>query len=93
MAIQLNPKDAVVFYNRGNAKRDLGNSEGAIQDYDRAIELKPDFAFALYNRGIAKKKLGDLRVANLDLLEYRKLKNNSEIAKTNMDNRVGDKAY
>ena len=48
------------------AKLDLGDSRGAIQDYNKAIELNPDFAEAYYNRGIAKSDLGDYRGAIQD---------------------------
>jgi Flp pilus assembly protein TadD len=38
-AIELNPKDARVFNNRGTAYADLKQFEKAIQDYNQAIEL------------------------------------------------------
>src|SRR5271165_2914688 len=50
-AIELKP-DAAAYYNRGNAKRAKGDSDGAITDYSKAIELKPDFAEAYSNRGV-----------------------------------------
>ena len=53
------PEDAAAYTNRGLAKYELEDYEGAIADYDRAIELKPKFAEAYYNRGVAKGFLGD----------------------------------
>jgi hypothetical protein len=41
-ATRLRPDDA--FHNRGNARRDKGDVEGALRDYDEAIRLgfKPE---------------------------------------------------
>ena len=58
-AIELNPKDAAAYHNRGIAKQKLGDNQGAIEDYTKAIELVPEYALAYNNRGLAKQKLGD----------------------------------
>ena len=50
-------EDAIAYYNRGNAKDDKGDLDGAIADYNRAIELDPKLAIAYNNRGNAEKKL------------------------------------
>ena len=50
-AIELNPKDAKAYYNRGNAKHQLKQYKEAIADYDKAIELNPKDANAYNNRG------------------------------------------
>ena len=47
------------YHNKGNAKVNLGDYRGAIQDYSKAIELNPNNANAYYNRGNAKSALGD----------------------------------
>src|SRR5262245_56004758 len=49
-AVQLNPKNSVAFYNRGNVYNRLGQYDDAIENYDRAIELRPDYANAFNNR-------------------------------------------
>ena len=54
-----NPKDAGAYYNRGIAKSDKGDLDGAIADYDRAIELNPKYARAYNSRGNAKDDKGD----------------------------------
>jgi tetratricopeptide (TPR) repeat protein len=46
------------YYYRGNAKRDLGKTLEAIDDYDKAIKLDPDYTYAYNNRGVAKENLG-----------------------------------
>jgi tetratricopeptide (TPR) repeat protein len=65
-AIRLNPNDAVAYYNRGNAKSDLGDNQGAIADYNEAIRLNPNDAEAYYNRGVVKSDLGDNQGAIAD---------------------------
>ena len=41
-AIELNPDYAEAYYNRGDAKSELGDHEGAAADRKRAIELDPE---------------------------------------------------
>ena len=43
-AIELNPKDAQAYNNRGVAKKMLKQYKEAIADYDKAIELNPKYA-------------------------------------------------
>src|SRR5208283_97365 len=62
-AIELNPKDADAYYNRGNAYKVLRNFKQAISDYNKAIELDPKDADAYRNRGIAYKVLGNFEQA------------------------------
>jgi len=40
-AIELDPKYAPAYYNRGIAKNAKGDLDGAIADYNRAVELDP----------------------------------------------------
>ena len=58
-ALQQNPNLTDVYWNRGNAKDNLGDFEGAIEDYDNAIRLDPEHSVAYYSRGIAKDNLDD----------------------------------
>lgn len=39
------------FHNRGDAKKDLGNYAGAIEDYTAALRINPEFIWSLRNRG------------------------------------------
>ncbi|MBM4137528.1 MAG: tetratricopeptide repeat protein, partial [Nitrospira sp.] len=57
-AIELNPKDARAYNNRGSAYQDSGNYWQAINDYNRAIELDPN-ARAYNNRGSAYQDSGN----------------------------------
>jgi tetratricopeptide (TPR) repeat protein len=56
--------------NRGNARGDKGDLDGAIQDYNEAIRLKPDDAEAFYNRGLARERKNDEEGAIADYQRY-----------------------
>jgi tetratricopeptide (TPR) repeat protein/S1-C subfamily serine protease len=55
------------YSNRGAAKTESGDPEGAIVDYNRAIAINPQYAKAYFNRGNAKSVLGDKKGAIADL--------------------------
>ena len=40
-AIELNPEDPYFFVNRGRAKDEQGDADGALADYGKSIELDP----------------------------------------------------
>ncbi len=64
--IQLDPNNAKVFYNRGNAYTGLKQFEKAIQDYNEAIKLNSEFAEAFNNRGNAYTSLKQFEKAIQD---------------------------
>jgi len=39
------------FHNRGDAKKDLGDVDGAIADYTEALSINPEFIWSMRNRG------------------------------------------
>ncbi|MDJ0505142.1 MAG: tetratricopeptide repeat protein, partial [Nostocales cyanobacterium LE14-WE12] len=45
--------------NRGNARYDLGDKQGAIDDYNQALNIDPNYALAYNGRGNARYDLGD----------------------------------
>jgi tetratricopeptide (TPR) repeat protein len=49
---ELDPRQAIAYSNRGNARRANGDLAGAMNDYDQAITLDPRCALAFLNRGI-----------------------------------------
>ena len=59
-AIEIEPKSAAAYFNRGLAKQNNGDLDGAIADYTRAIEIDPKLAAAYSNRGNVKLAKGDL---------------------------------
>ena len=62
-SIDLNPRDANAYYNRGVAYGEKDEVDLALKDYNKAIELKPNFAEAHNNRGIAYNDKGDADIA------------------------------
>jgi tetratricopeptide (TPR) repeat protein len=65
-AIAIDPKNFILYFNRGVAKNGLKDSKGAIADYDRAIALNPNDAGTYKNRSIIKSELGDNQGAIAD---------------------------
>jgi tetratricopeptide (TPR) repeat protein len=59
-AIRLKPDYANAFVNRGAARHEKGDTEGALEDFNEAIRFQPGHAIAFYNRGIARRAKGDL---------------------------------
>ena len=51
------------LYNMGNALKDQGKLEEAIESYNKALSLKPDYAEAYNNMGNALKDQGKLEEA------------------------------
>jgi tetratricopeptide (TPR) repeat protein len=49
--------DALI--NRGIVRREKGDLEGAIEDFDEVIRLKPGYAKAFYERGMVRRDQGD----------------------------------
>jgi tetratricopeptide (TPR) repeat protein len=82
-AIRLKPDYHEAFNNRGNARQDNGDLDGAIQDYNEAIRLKPDFPGAFNNRGNARTAKGDLEGSIQDYNEAIRLKPNDPEAFNN----------
>jgi tetratricopeptide (TPR) repeat protein/S1-C subfamily serine protease len=57
-AIELSPR-AAFYNNRGIVRKELGDKQGAIDDYNLAIKFNPNLALAYNNRGIVRNELGD----------------------------------
>ena len=50
-AIEIDPKDASAWYNRGKTLVNLSRNEEALEAYNEAIELDPKSAAAWYAKG------------------------------------------
>ncbi len=57
--LKINPRDVEAYLVRGQARKELGNCQGAIADYDEALGIDPRCADALTNRGHAHQDLND----------------------------------
>ena len=64
--IELQPKNASAFYNRGEFYIQAGDPQRALLDLNQAIALKPDYADAIQTRGLAKQSLKDFSGATED---------------------------
>jgi tetratricopeptide (TPR) repeat protein len=52
-AIKLNPKSALLYYNRSVIYSKMANTDLCINDLNKCIELRPSFLNAYYARGVA----------------------------------------
>ncbi|NCQ98028.1 MAG: tetratricopeptide repeat protein [Microcystis aeruginosa L211-101] len=69
-ALNINPRLALAYYNRGNLYKEQGKPDLALSDYNQAININPRLAEAYYNRGVLyyyrlerEKAIRDLRQA------------------------------
>lgn len=65
-AIELSPRMANAYLNRGTNYFLVGKHSQAIEDFDRVIEIDPKYAMAYFNRGIAYSNLGNQQQAIRD---------------------------
>jgi Tfp pilus assembly protein PilF len=62
----LDPCDAMAYFNRGTTRYDLRDQPGAIADYTQVLEINPAHAVAFNNRGLAWVDLGEINNALQD---------------------------
>jgi tetratricopeptide (TPR) repeat protein len=65
-AVQIEPRNAINYTNRGAAYYGLKKYEKAVSDYDKAIQLDAQYAMAYYNRGGVHAVLGNKKKAIAD---------------------------
>ncbi|MEP0754312.1 tetratricopeptide repeat protein [Coleofasciculus sp. FACHB-64] len=53
------PQDAVAYFNQGVERYQLGNFQGAVEDFTHAIYLNPNYADAYNRRSSAYAALGN----------------------------------
>ena len=70
-AIEMAPKNAVLYCDRGYTYACKKNFPAAVEDYTRALELDPRLRLAYANRALAyeKMKKKDLAAMDRELLE------------------------
>ena len=64
--IQLNPGNSNAYYYRGIYREEMGDLQGALEDYTSAIQSDPEHAEAYNNRGAIRKIQGDFAGAMVD---------------------------
>ena len=60
------PKDADLFFKRGNVYFDMGNFAAAYRDYSVSLALDPDQPDVLYNRAVTSERMGSVKDAEND---------------------------
>ncbi len=61
--INTNNNDALLFYQRGIMKMEMGEYSSATEDFNKVVELKPDYTDAYMHLGDCKDFLGDYEAA------------------------------
>ncbi len=59
LAIEADPKNADLFYFRGDERSNRGEHDLAINDLTAAVDLRPTFANAFYVRGLTQRAKGN----------------------------------
>lgn len=62
--IEKNPKDAIAFTNRGEAKRRLGRLKEALLDQEKALQLNPNLPEVQTGMSLVEGNLGNAKAAN-----------------------------
>ena len=62
----MHSQSVLAYYNRGVAKFNLEDYQGAIADYTKSLEINPQYASAFVNRGISRELVNDLEGACRD---------------------------
>ncbi|OKH51632.1 hypothetical protein NIES2101_17855 [Calothrix sp. HK-06] len=65
-AIIYDYSNPIIYYNRGLIHAEVGDKQGALEDFNKAIELKPSYKRAYKNRAIVRADLGDKAGASED---------------------------
>jgi protein O-mannosyl-transferase len=58
--------NSTAYFNRGKARQDAKDPDGALDDYNKAFYLRPNYDRAVINRGIIKQDKGDYTGALAD---------------------------
>ncbi|MBV1934428.1 MAG: tetratricopeptide repeat protein [Parvibaculaceae bacterium] len=72
-ALEIAPKDAVLWANRANAHREMEQLNPALSDINKALELNPERATSYYVRGVILEARGELEAAQNDFLKAHEL--------------------
>lgn len=81
-AIELDPKNAVAYLNRANARFGIGDLDCAVADFDKAIELKPDDANGYIGRATIFLALHEIEKAEQNVSKALEIDPNNPAAQT-----------
>ncbi|MEW6266538.1 MAG: tetratricopeptide repeat protein [Thermodesulfobacteriota bacterium] len=76
---------ASVYLLRGEAYRDMGETEQAVADFTRALRVRPNYAQAFYFRGLIFEKLGRGDEALKDLKKAHALRPDNELYREKLE--------
>lgn len=82
-ALEIDPRSAHLFNQRGLAFHRLGDHDKALADFSAALRLEPRFAAAYHNRGAAYYAKGDLEYAIADYDEALNLNDQAPLVYNN----------
>ncbi|MBP5973328.1 tetratricopeptide repeat protein, partial [Brasilonema sp. CT11] len=85
-ALRINPNNAKTYNNRGNVRYDLGDKQGAMEDYTQALRINPNDANAYNNRGLAHRDMKDYQRAMEDYTQALRINPNNANAYYNRGN-------
>jgi tetratricopeptide (TPR) repeat protein len=57
-SLEINPKSADSWHNKGVTLGKLGRNEEALLAFDKSLQINPDRANTWYNKGIVLRKIG-----------------------------------
>jgi tetratricopeptide (TPR) repeat protein len=81
-SVDLQSDYAYRFASRGHAKDFFGDTDGAIEDYERAAELDPNDSIIYNNLGLLLEKKGNISLAKENFDRSDKLRKEAERAKS-----------
>ena len=61
------PFISCIYFNRAEAKYNLDDFQGALDDYSKLLEISPDIPEVFTKRGLVKKALKDINGSYKDL--------------------------
>lgn len=64
--LRIDPEDAWAHGERGTRRFELGDAQGAIEDFTEVLRLEPEAGWAYYDRGLAEAALEDYPAAITD---------------------------
>lgn len=83
-ALQINPKNAQIYFKRAEIHHHLGNFQNAINDYSQAIYINPKDAYSYNNRGIIYEKFGYIDYAINDYKKALKINPKESVVYLNL---------